>query len=107
MPMQLSEVQSRVKTVDVSWEEETVAVGYAPARFTPEVLEQVAAAEQAGDLGILGSLLAPVVEWWDVLDDDGQRIPPTPENIRRFPLSFIMAVMAKLQEDMRPPEQKA
>ena len=106
MAMKLSEVRAKVKEVTVTWEDETVAVGYAPARLTPKVLENVAAAEDSRDLGVIGTMLSPILEWWDVLDDEGKRLGCTPEVIAEMPLSFVMAVTTALQEDQNPPASK-
>ena len=51
-------------------------------------------------------MLAPIVEWWDVLDDDDQRIPPTAENMRAFPLNFLLAIMRAITEDSKPEGQQ-
>jgi hypothetical protein len=69
-------------------------------------MEAVTEAETANDLSILGVLLEPVLAWWDVLDDQDQRIPPTAENIKRMPMAFVMKVIAKVQEDSDPPASR-
>ena len=106
MAMRLSEVQAKVKQVTVEYLDETVDVGYCPAKFTAEVMEAVTEAETANDLSILGVMLEPVLAWWDVLDDEDNRIPTTAENIRRMPMAFVMKVMAKVQEDNDPPASR-
>ena len=37
-----------------------------------------------------------------MLDDDDQRIPPTAENMRRFPLNFLVKIMGAITEDADP-----
>jgi hypothetical protein len=106
MAMKLSEVQAKVKVATITWDDETVDVGYAPARFTPEVLEAVTEAESANNLSILGKMLEPILDWWDVLDDKDKRIPTTAENIAKMPLAFLMKVLGDLQDDMTPPASK-
>lgn len=106
MAMKLSEVQAKVKQVTVEYLDETVDVGYCPAKFTAEVMEAVTEAETANDLSILGALLEPVLAWWDVLDDKDRRIPTTAENIRVMPMAFVMKVMAAVQEDQDPPASR-
>lgn len=106
MGMKLSEVKARVRTTIVVWEDEKVDVGYRPAAITPEVLEQVNDAAQSGDLSVMGTMLEPVLDWWDVLDDEGERIPPTASFIRTMPIAFLMAVLEQVQEAMRPPEKR-
>jgi len=106
MAMKLSEVRNKVKVATIEWQDETVDVGYAPARFTPEVLEAVSAAEEAGDLSILGALLEPILDWWDVLDDKDKRLPTDAATIKTMPLAFVMKVLGDLQADMNPPAPK-
>lgn len=106
MAMRLSEVRSKIKTATVTWDDETVDVGWCPARFTPDVAEAVNDAEKADDLGVLGALLEPILEWWDVLDDDDKRLPTDKATISGMPMAFLMKVMADLQEDMNPPESR-
>ena len=106
MAMKLSEVKARVKSTTVTWEDEQVEVGYRPAAITPEVLEGVQEAAQAGDMSVMGAMLEPILDWWDVLDDNGERVPPTAQFIRTCPVSFLMAVLEQVQESMRPPERK-
>jgi hypothetical protein len=106
MAMKLSEVQAKVKVCTVEWDDETVDVGYCPARFTAEVLEAVTEAEGEGNLSILGKMLEPVLDWWDVLDDKDKRLPTDAATIARMPLAFVMKVLAELQADMNPPASK-
>lgn len=104
--MKLSEVKARVKDTTVVWDDEKVDVGYRPAAITPAVLEAVNEAAEAGNLDVMGEMLEPIVAWWDVLDDNDERIPPTKDNIKQFPVPFLMAVMEQVQEAMRPPERR-
>lgn len=111
MAMKLSEVKAKSKVTTVVFLDETVDVSYHPAAMTPRILEDVmalakSAETDAEDMGMVGAMLEPVLEWWDVLDDDGKRIPPSRENIRDMPLPFLVAVLEKVQEDMRPPASR-
>lgn len=105
MGMKLSEVKAKVKNATVVWEDETVDVGYHPAAMTPAVLEEVQEAARAENLSVIGSLLEPVLAWWDVLDDDGNRLPTDAATIREIPVPFLMAVLEQVQDAMRPPER--
>lgn len=106
MAMRLSEARAKTKIVTVSWDDETVDVCYAPNRFTPEVMEAVVETEQAQNLSIMGALLEPLLDWWDVLDDKDNRIPTTAENIAKMPLPFLMRVLSVVQEDQNPPASR-
>lgn len=112
MSMKLSEVRAKVKVVTVEWEDESAEVGYFPAAVTPELVDKVQAAAAEADNGTvsagetIGGMLEPMLSWWDVLDDDGERLPTDKATIATFPLSFLNAVMEKVQGDSRPPERK-
>jgi hypothetical protein len=106
MAMTLSKVQDKVTTTTVLWDDESVDVGYHPAAITPALLEQVQAAAGAENLDVVGALLEPVLAWWDVLTDDGERYPTDAETIKIMPLAFTMAVLTQVQEAMRPPEPR-
>lgn len=106
MSMKLTEVKAKVKQATVVWDDETVDVGYHPAALTPAVLEEVQDAAREENLSVIGTLLEPVLAWWDVLDDDGARMPTDAETIRQIPVPFLMAVLEQVQAAMRPPEAK-
>ena len=106
MAMTLSKIKDKVNTATILWDEETVDVGYHPAAFTIEIAEIVATAAAENDLGVISALLEPILGWWDVLDDDGQRLPTDAATIRLMPLGFLMEVMGTVQESMRPPAER-
>jgi hypothetical protein len=110
--MKLSEVQSVEKVVHVQFMDHDVEVSYRPARMTPQVLENVMEAaaatgeDERGAMAVIGSMLEPVLAWWDVLDDNDQRMPTNADTIKGMPLAFLMAVLTKVQEDQRPPDSR-
>lgn len=106
MAMKLSEVKAKVKTCTVTWDDEEVEVGYHPAAMTPEILEAVQEHAKEDNLRVIGTMLEPVLAWWDVLDDDGERMPTDAETIRTIPLPFLMKVLDDVQGDMRPPAKR-
>lgn len=111
MAMKLSEVKAMTKVVTVEFMGGTVDVSYRPAAMTPAILEEVlamakTAETEAEDMSMIGSMLEPVLDWWDMLDDKGKRIGTTTEDIRQMPLPFLVKVLSDVQEDMRPPASK-
>lgn len=111
MAMKLSEVKAKTKVVNVVFMDEQVDVSYHPAAMTPAILEEVmglakGAETDSEEMALIGSMLEPVLDWWDVLDDDGNRLPTTKDSIRQMPLAFLMKVLDDVQADMRPPAQK-
>jgi len=103
MAMTLSTVKAKVAVVTVTWTDETVDVGYLPAAITPALLEEVTEAGKADNMDVIGTMLEPVLAWWDVLDDDGKRLPTDAATIRLMPVDFLNKVMEATQESMRPP----
>lgn len=106
MAMTLSKVQEKESTVTVLWDGETVDVGYRPGAVTAALLEKVQHAANDNDMGVIGILFTQMLAWWDVLDDQGERIPVTPENVSQVPLDFAMNVLQTVQGAMRPPASK-
>ena len=104
MAVKLNEMKNRTKTITVPWDGEEVDVSYYPNIVTPELLEKVDEASAKEDLSVLGVMLEPVLEWWDILDDKNKRIPTSAEVIRTIPLNFLNAVQSAIQEDQNPPE---
>lgn len=111
MAMKLSEVKAITKTCTVEFLGGTVDVGYHPAAMTPAILEDVMALAKtaetdAEDMAMVGQMLEPVLDWWDMLDDDGERIPTDKAHIREMPMAFLVKVLDDVQTDMRPPDSK-
>lgn len=96
MAVRLSDMKARITETHLTWDGERVDFAYKPNEFTMELADQIAAAE---DENIVSQLLSPIVEWWDVLDDNDQRIPPTAETMRQFPLNFLLKIMGAITED--------
>lgn len=106
MGMTLSKVKGKVATTEVAWDGETVEIGYKPNEITPALLETVQEAAAEGKIKVVADLLEPVLDWWDVLDDDGARLPTDAATIQQMPLAFLMEVLNATQEQMRPPGSK-
>jgi hypothetical protein len=116
MGMSLSTIRSTEATATVEYLGHSMDFGYFPAVITPEFLEAVEAAAndavklgekpdaKGGALDMVGEMLAPMLAWWDLLDDDQNRLGTDPATIRTLPLGLSMAVLKKAQESMRPPE---
>lgn len=46
----------------------------------------------------LARLVAAVVTWWDVMDNDGQTVPLTVEAAATLPVKFLQMVLNKIKE---------
>lgn len=106
--MRLSEVQAREKVCTAHWDGEDVDVCYRPSKVTPAMLANVLDMVKDGnsaasaEIESVPALLEPILVWWDVLDDNDERLPTDAKTIRSMPMSFLSAVVAATQEDMKP-----
>ena len=49
-------------------------------------------------------MMQSLLVWWDVLGDDGNRLPTDLETLKRVPLEFLNKLNEAIGQDMRPPE---
>lgn len=102
MGVRLSDMKSKVKETHIEWDGQTVDFAYKPNQFTVDLADQLAKDAEGENIGAVSNMLAPLVEWWDVLDDNDVRIPATAENMRQFPLPFLTRIMKAMVEDQNP-----
>lgn len=107
MSVKITDMMGRTKTIQVKWDGEVVDVSYFHNVVTPQHLEDVAAASEKEDLSVLGVMLEPVLEWWDIMQDDGTRLPTDAATIRRVPMSFLNALQDAIQEAQNPPAESS
>ena len=109
--VRLSTITNKVTEAEVTFAGETIAFGFRPGRFTPELADKFAAvsmkpddATAAGDAEVaeVVRMLEPLLAWVDVTDEDDTRIPPTAENMHRWPLLFLTELMGKITEGQEP-----
>lgn len=102
MGVRLSEMKAKVKESQITWDDQTVDFAYKPNEFTMELADQIDAAAKSESTDIVSLLLAPIIVWWDVLDDKDKRIPVTPDTMGQFPLNFLLALMRQITADQDP-----
>lgn len=102
MGVRLSEMKARVTETSLEWDGEVVAFAYKPNEFTMELADDISAAAESEDMSAVSAMLAPIVVWWDVLDDNDERIPPTADHMRAFPLNFLVRIMKSITADQDP-----
>lgn len=104
MPVALDAMMGRTKVITVPWDGEKVDVSYFTNVVTPDLLEKVDKAAEEDNLDVLGVMLEPVLDWWDILETEGgKRLPTDMATIRRIPMSFLNALQKAIQEDQDPP----
>lgn len=104
MAVNLADKRTESKVITVMWGDDPVEVSYFPNAVTPNLLDEVEAAAKQDDLSVIGTLLEPVLDWWDVLDDKGKRIPTDKATISGLPLRWLTLVQKALEDDQRPPD---
>lgn len=101
--VRLSTKMAETAVVTVTWGDDDVDVCYHPNAVTPDLLERVDKAAEQDNLDVLGVLLEPVLEWWDILDDRDRRIPTDAATIKSVPMPFINLVQRAIEADQNPP----
>lgn len=102
--VRLSSKMGETRTITVQWGEDDVDVSYHPNAVTPDLLERVDQAAKEDNLDVLGVVLEPILDWWDVLDDKDRRIPTDAATIKSLPMSFLTIVQKGIEDDQNPPE---
>lgn len=100
MGVKLTDMRSKTKTTTIQWDGEEVEFCYFPNHLTPELEE----AMESDDSDFVAEMMAPSIDWWDVLDDDGTRIPTDAATMKKVPSAFLMAMWRKITEEQNPPE---
>lgn len=105
MGVRLSAMKAKITEASLEWDDETVDFAYKPNEFTMELADEIAAAAEREDMSSVSAMLAPIIVWWDVLDDQDERIAPSAENMRTFPLNFLVRIMKAITEDQDPEDE--
>jgi len=101
----LDKMMGRTKKIIVHWDGEEVEVSYFTNVVTPAMLEKVEEAAQQDNLDVLGVMLEPVLDYWDILETEGgRRLDTDAETIKTIPMSFLTALQKAIEEDQNPPE---
>jgi hypothetical protein len=92
--------------------DEQVWVDYKPGEFTLEVSERLIETVRGGEddpeqILVLKYMLAPCLHDWDLEDDDGIHMPPTEDNLKRVPLSFLTRILFSMRDDVTPDPPKS
>jgi hypothetical protein len=99
MALKLADIRANRKTVSVEYQGASFNVVYKPAEITPAFLDTLAEMESYREA--LVNQVSTFAESWEVLDDQGKPIAPTPEFVETLPLDFLEAVMGAITKDRR------
>jgi hypothetical protein len=100
--MRLSQLQTEVETV-VEYEGDTARMKVRPSVITAEYEDRMRGTTSAVEIA---SMLAELISFIDVTDDDGKPIPCTAESFAKLPLTFMMEMFKQAGQASRPDPQK-
>lgn len=99
MSVNMSKIASTTLTTTMEWGEDVIEFGYHPAAITPNTIDALDAAKT---IDPLVDLIVNTVDWWDVLDDDGNRCAVTAEFARTLPMGFLSRILRSAMKDSTP-----
>lgn len=100
--MRFSDLVQDERSFEMSVLNEPVEIVYRPSAYTPVVEDQVQTLMDSRRPGNgLAKMLSNVLIRWDILDDDGNEIEPTFDNLRQLPVPFLTDVVNAIGNDTR------
>lgn len=97
-------MKTREKVVAVEFDGMTADVWYRPWVITPRVMREMRDTpdEEQDNIGRIMDQLSRFVSAWDVLDEQGDRLPVSVEVMTELPNPFLLAVLNAVVADMSP-----
>jgi hypothetical protein len=96
------------RLADLLAESQTVEVAGVHVTFNPQALS-VSKVEELSELdestvnvGHVRSVLGEIITEWDLLDNDGNPLPPTADSLAEVPFGFLDLLATALITDLRP-----
>lgn len=89
--------------------EDVVKVGYRPGALTLAIADELRALQfdPMADLRVAEVMLLPILESWDLQNDDGSELPVNEVTLKSLPIEFIGRVFNAVREDALPNPQIA
>lgn len=103
MPYQPGKAREVTATTEIEFEGEAVEVTYRK-RLVQSVSLNLTEGTEIEQARNLRQAIEDLVVTWDVLDDDGERLPATRDVTRNFEFSFLLAVFRGMVEHASPGE---
>lgn len=102
MPISLSALKSGERTLLFEYDGESAEVTYRVSSYTPELEQAVAEKLESGlPASSTAVILAELLIDWDVVDENGERLPTDYATVSRFPMDFLTALLTTISEDQR------
>lgn len=110
MPISFTQIANNTASVTLYVGEQSVTVVYYPGRITERTIAILAsfgtmdADSLAANYKALNTMFTELIKRWDVYEDEAQTImfPLEAERLAELPVSFRMAVINAIMEDLRP-----
>lgn len=101
MPINIHDLVSDERTIEVEWLGETFSITYQPSAYTPSA-ESIFVSSIKGDLpgNAFAKYLATLLVGWEVLDDDGNEIGHDFETLSQMPTDFLSYLFSRITDDM-------
>jgi hypothetical protein len=101
MGLKMGDFAKDERVVEIQLGEETAMLAYRPSAYTPRVESELQSAlEQNRPSAGMARLLAGVLLSWEVLDEDGNEIEPTMDNLMDIPSVLLGAAITAISADM-------
>lgn len=98
--MKLSELVRETRKVSVVLGSSALSVEYRVNALTPQMESLLS--NQERPLEVLVDVIVTLVAGWELENDNGEPYPIEHEAVMKLPVSFLMAVLQVIVEDMRP-----
>jgi hypothetical protein len=101
MGLKMGDFAKDERVVEMQVGDETASVTYRASAYTPRVESELQGAleQNRPSLG-MARLLAGVLLSWEVLDEDGNEIEPTMDNLMDIPSVLLGAAITAISRDM-------
>lgn len=102
MPIRLSDLKAATKTITipVPGTDDTLTITYRLGEMTPERVDRLdELMEQPHTTSELWAMTLAIIVSWDLLDDEDQPIPVTPEAIASVPSPVLSWINRRIAED--------
>jgi len=110
MSLKRSAFAKKIVPVIVRWFDEEVEVGVRPALWNQDLLNHIVTLrfpeggeteEEAKAVELeAAQVIADTIAYWDILDEDGERLPVTAELLISLPPQFVAGIPVALGEVM-------
>lgn len=105
MPIKLSSFKNKTRTVTVKFGDDECQVTYRVNAITPAYIDSFKEMKTMSEVWI--KQICDLVTHWQMLDEDGKEILPTPEFVTTLSTDFLGEVVKAIRGDINlSPDQK-